>query len=69
MLTYLSVDRARLILLSPLHFSHLLSLVRGWIDLWILIITDIIGIFGMFWLALKRYELDLSGEEAFVFSI
>lgn len=42
-----------------------IGIIRGWISLWMLAAAGVLGIVGMFWLALKRYGLNVSGDEAF----
>lgn len=42
-----------------------IGIIRGWISLWMLAAAGVFGIVGMFWLALKRYGLNVAGDEAF----
>lgn len=42
-----------------------IGIIRGWISLWMLAAAGVLGIVGMFWLALKRYGMNVSGDEAF----
>ncbi|MFS1538622.1 MAG: ECA oligosaccharide polymerase [Candidatus Phlomobacter fragariae] len=64
-LTYLVVGGTRANIIIAFALFLFIGIVRGWIHLWMLIIAGVIGIVGMFWLALKRYGLDVSGAEAF----
>ncbi len=41
-----------------------IGIIRGWISLWMLAAAGVLGIVGMFWLALKRYGMNVSGDEA-----
>ncbi|MGU0161007.1 WzyE family oligosaccharide polymerase [Escherichia coli] len=45
--------------------SCLLALFAAGISLWMLAAVGALGIVGMFWLALKRYGMNVSGDEAF----
>ncbi|MGK4733916.1 WzyE family oligosaccharide polymerase, partial [Salmonella enterica] len=38
---------------------------RGLFSLWMLAAAGVVGFVGMFWLALKLYGLNVSGDEAF----
>lgn len=42
-----------------------IGIIRGWISLWMLAAAGVLGIVGMFWLVLKRYGMNVSGDEAF----
>jgi antigen polymerase len=42
-----------------------IGITRGWITLWMLVGAGVMAIGGMFWLALRRYNLDVVGDEAF----
>lgn len=64
-LTYLVVGGTRANIIIAFALFLFIGIVRGWINLWMLIIAGVISIIGMFWLALKRYGLDVSGAEAF----
>lgn len=62
-LCYRRGTRANIIIAFALFLF--IGIVRGWITLWMLIAAGVMSIVGMFWLALKRYGLDVSGAEAF----
>lgn len=63
-LTYMIVGRTRAASLS-LPIFLFIGIIRGWISLWMLVAAGVFGIVGMFWLALKRYGLNVAGDEAF----
>ncbi|NDK99030.1 ECA oligosaccharide polymerase [Photorhabdus bodei] len=64
-LTYVIVGGTRANIIIAFALFLFIGIVRGWITLWMLVTAGAIGIVGMFWLALKRYSLDVSGAEAF----
>ncbi|CAA2929264.1 Putative ECA polymerase [Arsenophonus endosymbiont of Bemisia tabaci Q2] len=64
-LTYLVVAGTRANIIIAFALFLFIGIVHGWINLWMLIIAGVISIIGMFWLALKRYGLDVSGAEVF----
>lgn len=64
-LTYVIVGGTRANIIIAFALFLFIGIVRGWITLWMLVAAGIFGIVGMFWLALKRYSLDVSGAEAF----
>ncbi|MDX8000560.1 O-antigen assembly polymerase [Xenorhabdus sp. Reich] len=64
-LTYVIVGGTRANIIIAFALFLFIGIVRGWITLWMLFAAGIMGIVGMFWLALKRYSLDVSGAEAF----
>ncbi|MGL5387157.1 MAG: ECA oligosaccharide polymerase [Enterobacterales bacterium] len=65
-LTYLIVGGTRANIIIAFSLFLFIGVVRGWITLWMLAVAGVFGIVGMFWLALKRYNLDISnGFEAF----
>ncbi|MCC8380298.1 ECA oligosaccharide polymerase [Xenorhabdus sp. PB30.3] len=64
-LTYVIVGGTRANIIIAFALFLFIGIVRGWITLWMLLVAGVIGIVGMFWLALKRYSLDVSGAEAF----
>ncbi|MDE9456943.1 ECA oligosaccharide polymerase [Xenorhabdus bovienii] len=64
-LTYVIVGGTRANIILAFALFLFIGIVRGWITLWMLLLAGVIGIVGMFWLALKRYGLDVSGSEAF----
>ncbi|MGP1930745.1 MAG: ECA oligosaccharide polymerase [Arsenophonus sp. ET-YP4-MAG3] len=63
--TYLIVGGTRANIILAFLVFLFIGIVRRWINLWMLIIGSIIGIFGMFFLALKRYKLDLNSTSMF----
>ncbi|QYM93219.1 ECA oligosaccharide polymerase [Dickeya zeae] len=64
-LTYLLVGGTRANIIIAFALFLFIGLQRGWITLWMLIAAGGSGIVAMFWLALKRYGLDVHGDEAF----
>ncbi|AYA41396.1 ECA oligosaccharide polymerase [Xenorhabdus nematophila] len=64
-LTYVIVGGTRANIIIAFALFLFIGIVRGWITLWMLFAAGGMGIIGMFWLALKRYSLDVSGAEAF----
>ncbi|WP_416776963.1 ECA oligosaccharide polymerase [Xenorhabdus budapestensis] len=64
-LTYIIVGGTRANIIIAFALFLFIGIVRGWITLWMLLVAGVMGIVGMFWLALKRYSLDVSGAEAF----
>ncbi|MDC9587928.1 ECA oligosaccharide polymerase [Xenorhabdus sp. XENO-10] len=64
-LTYVIVGGTRANIIIAFALFLFIGIVRGWITLWMLFAAGVMGIVGMFWLALKRYSLDVSGAEAF----
>ncbi|MDR0217748.1 MAG: ECA oligosaccharide polymerase [Enterobacteriaceae bacterium] len=64
-LTYVIVGGTRANIIIAFALFLFIGIVRGWITLWMLLAAGVMGIVGMFWLALKRYSLDVSGAEAF----
>ncbi|MEC5343725.1 ECA oligosaccharide polymerase [Brenneria populi] len=65
MLTYVIVGGTRANVIIAFALFLFIGIVRGWITLWMLAAAGIFGVLGMFWLALKRYGMDVSGDEAF----
>ncbi|WP_058911773.1 ECA oligosaccharide polymerase [Entomohabitans teleogrylli] len=65
MLTYVIVGGTRANIIIAFAIFLFIGIIRGWISLWMLASAGVAGIIGMFWLALKRYSLDVSGAEAF----
>lgn len=65
MLTYMIVGGTRANIIIAFAIFLFIGIIRGWISLWMLAAAGVFGIVGMFWLALKRYGLDVSGDEAF----
>lgn len=64
-LTYIIVGGTRANIILAFALFLFIGIVRGWITLWMLIAAGVMSVVGMFWLALKRYGLDVSGAEAF----
>lgn len=64
-LTYIIVGGTRANIIIAFALFLFIGIVRGWITLWMLVTAGVMSIVGMFWLALKRYGLDVSGAEAF----
>lgn len=65
LLTYMIVGGTRANIIIAFALFLFIGIIRGWITLWMLVLAGVGGIVGMFWLALKRYNLDVSGSEAF----
>ncbi|TKI03893.1 ECA oligosaccharide polymerase [Martelella alba] len=63
--TYLVVGGTRANIIIAFALFLFIGIQRGWINLWMLAGAGIMAIGGMFWLALKRYGLNVSGDEAF----
>ncbi|CDG23110.1 putative ECA polymerase [Xenorhabdus poinarii G6] len=64
-LTYVIVGGTRANIIIAFALFLFIGIVRGWITLWMLFAAGMMGVVGMFWLALKRYGLEVSGAEAF----
>lgn len=64
-LTYVIVGGTRANIIISFAIFLFIGIIRGWISLWMLASAGVAGIVGMFWLALKRYGLDVRGAEAF----
>ncbi len=65
LLTYALVGGTRANIIIAFAIFLFIGILRGWISLWMLACAGVLGIVGMFWLALRRYGLDVSGDEAF----
>lgn len=65
LLTYMIVGGTRANMIIAFAIFLFIGIIRGWITLWMLAVAGVLGVVGMFWLALKRYGLDVSGDEAF----
>ncbi|WP_342322754.1 ECA oligosaccharide polymerase [Kosakonia sp. BYX6] len=65
LLTYMIVGGTRANIIIAFAIFLFIGIIRGWISLWMLAVAGVLGIVGMFWLALKRYGLDVRGDEAF----
>lgn len=64
-LTYVIVGGTRANIMLAFALFLFIGIVRGYISLWMLISAGLLGIIGMFALALRRYNLDVAGSEAF----
>lgn len=64
-LTYVIVGGTRANMIIAFALFLFIGIVRGYITLWMLVLAGVVGVVGMFWLALKRYGLDVTGAEAF----
>ncbi len=64
-LTYVIVGGTRANIIIAFALFLFIGIVRRWITLWMLVAAGVFGIVGMFWLALKRYGLNVNGAEAF----
>ncbi|EBW1656651.1 O-antigen assembly polymerase, partial [Salmonella enterica subsp. enterica serovar Typhimurium] len=58
-LTYIIVGGTRANIIIAFALFLFIGIVRGWITLWMLVTAGVMSIVGMFWLALKRYGLDV----------
>lgn len=65
LLTYAIVGGTRANIIIAFAIFLFIGIIRGWISLWMLAAAGVFGIVGMFWLALKRYGLNVAGDEAF----
>lgn len=65
LLTYAIVGGTRANIIIAFALFLFIGIIRGWITLWMLAAAGVAGIVGMFWLALRRYNLEVSGAEAF----
>ncbi|MGL5700996.1 MAG: ECA oligosaccharide polymerase [Kluyvera sp.] len=65
LLTYAIVGGTRANIIIAFAIFLFIGIIRGWISLWMLAAAGVLGIVGMFWLALKRYGMSVSGDEAF----
>ncbi|EOU9562462.1 ECA oligosaccharide polymerase [Cronobacter dublinensis] len=65
LLTYMIVGGTRANIIIAFAIFLFIGIIRGWISLGMLAAAGVMGIVGMFWLALKRYGLNVSGDEAF----
>jgi antigen polymerase len=64
-LTYVIVGGTRANIMIAFALFLFIGIVRGYITLWMLMSAGAIGVVGMFALALRRYNLDVAGSEAF----
>ncbi|MBP2169202.1 antigen polymerase [Erwinia toletana] len=65
LLTYVIVGGTRANIIIAFALFLFIGIIRGWITLWMLAVAGMLGVVAMFWLALRRYNLDVSGAEAF----
>ncbi|ADU67477.1 ECA oligosaccharide polymerase [Pantoea sp. At-9b] len=65
LLTYALVGGTRANIIIAFALFLFIGITRGWITLWMLAGAGVMAIGGMFWLALRRYNLDVMGDEAF----
>lgn len=65
LLTYAIVGGTRANIIIAFAIFLFIGIIRSWISLWMLVAAGVMGIVGMFWLALKRYGMNVSGDEAF----
>ncbi|MEG3128907.1 ECA oligosaccharide polymerase [Pantoea cypripedii] len=65
LLTYALVGGTRANIIIAFALFLFIGITRGWITLWMLAGAGVMAVGGMFWLALRRYNLDVMGEEAF----
>jgi len=65
LLTYALVGGTRANIIIAFALFLFIGITRGWITLWMLAGAGAMAICGMFWLALRRYNLDVAGAEAF----
>ncbi len=65
LLTYVIVGGTRANIIIAFALFLFIGIIRGWITLWMLAMAGVAGVVAMFWLALKRYNLDVRGAEAF----
>ncbi|WP_017345728.1 ECA oligosaccharide polymerase [Pantoea sp. A4] len=64
LLTYALVGGTRANIIIAFALFLFIGITRGWITLWMLLFAGVMAVGGMFWLALRRYNLDVMGEEA-----
>jgi len=65
LLTYVIVGGTRANIIIAFALFLFIGIVRGWISLWMLAVAGVMAVVGMFWLALKRYGMNVNGPEAF----
>ncbi|RWR02765.1 common antigen polymerase [[Pantoea] beijingensis] len=65
LLTYVIVGGTRANIIIAFALFLFIGIIRGWITLWMLAVAGVLGILGMFLLAMRRYNLDVSGAETF----
>lgn len=64
-ITYMVVGGTRANIMIALALFLFIGIVEGYIKLWMMVVAGAGGVIAMFWLALKRYGLDVSGSQAF----
>ncbi len=64
-LNYVIIGGTRANVIIPIALFLFIGIVRGWITLWMLMIAGSCAIVMMFWLAMKRYGLEVNGSEVF----
>lgn len=62
--TYILVGGTRANIIIALALFLFIGIRRGWIGLGMLATASVVAIGGMFWLALRRYNLSVFGDEA-----
>jgi antigen polymerase len=65
MLTYMIVGGTRANIIIAFAIFLFIGIIRGWISLWMLAAAGVFGIVGMFWLALKRYGMNVAAMRRF----
>jgi len=65
LLTYALVGGTRANIIIAFALFLFIGITRGWISLWMLAAAGVLAVGGMFWLALRRYNLNVFGDEAF----
>ncbi len=63
--TYMVVGGTRANIIIAFALFLFIGIQRNWISLWMLGSAGLAAVAGMFWLALKRYGLNVSGDEGF----
>jgi len=63
--TYMVVGGTRANIIIAFALFLFIGIQRGWVSLWMLGGAGMAAVAGMFWLALKRYGLNVSGDEGF----
>ncbi|CAK9886435.1 MAG: putative ECA polymerase [Candidatus Erwinia impunctatus] len=63
--TYVLVGGTRANIIIAFALFLLIGISQRWVTLWMLLVAGMLAILTMFWLALRRYNLDVSGDEAF----
>jgi len=63
--TYIVIGGTRANIIIAFALFLFIGIQRGWISLWMLGVAGVMAVAGMFWLALKRYGLNVKGDEEF----